>query len=42
MVITDEGIEEKGNHNQLLEKGGTYSKLWELSTGIDSGSAVFG
>ncbi len=41
MVITDEGIAERGNHEELISKNGVYSHLWKLSTGIDSGTAVF-
>lgn len=31
LVITDKGIEERGNHTQLLEKGGMYADLWNIS-----------
>ena len=37
MVITDEGIAERGTHNELIKKAGIYRNLWELSTRIDSG-----
>ncbi len=29
IVITENGIEERGNHEQLLQKGGIYSTLYE-------------
>lgn len=28
LVITDEGISERGNHQELIDKGGIYSNLW--------------
>ncbi len=31
LVITDKGIEERGSHTQLLEKGGMYADLWNIS-----------
>lgn len=30
LVLTEEGIKEKGTHEQLLELGGVYSKLYSL------------
>jgi len=29
IVLTDKGIEEQGTHNELISKGGIYSKLYE-------------
>ena len=29
IVVTGEGIEERGTHSVLMEKGGTYKKLYE-------------
>ncbi|MDZ7548003.1 ABC transporter ATP-binding protein, partial [Clostridium perfringens] len=29
LVLTDQGIEEKGSHEILLEKGGIYKELYE-------------
>ncbi len=31
LVITDEGIAERGTHEELLKKGGTYSTLWNTA-----------
>ena len=28
IVLTDEGIEERGTHEELIEKSGIYSKLY--------------
>ncbi len=30
LVLTDKGIEESGNHKELLEKGGIYSELYKM------------
>ena len=30
IVLTENGIEESGNHNELMEKGGLYSELYHL------------
>lgn len=30
LVLTDHGIEESGTHQELMEKGGAYKKLYEL------------
>ena len=35
LVLTEKGIEERGNHQELLEKGGIYAHLYELSTGLE-------
>ena len=29
LVITDEGIAERGKHNELLDKNGIYNELWQ-------------
>lgn len=29
LVITDDGIAERGNHSLLVEKGGVYAELWK-------------
>jgi len=29
LVITDEGIAERGKHKDLIEKGGIYAELWK-------------
>ena len=31
LVLTEEGIEEAGTHEELLRNGGTYSRLYELA-----------
>ncbi len=33
LVVTDKGIEERGTHESLLESGGIYSELWNVSVG---------
>ncbi|WP_312355003.1 ATP-binding cassette domain-containing protein, partial [Aminipila sp.] len=30
MVLTDNGIEEQGNHEELIEKNGIYGKLYQM------------
>lgn len=30
LVLTDKGIEEQGSHNELIEKGGIYSRLYSM------------
>ena len=31
LVVTDEGIVERGTHDELLERGGLYSSLWRVA-----------
>jgi ABC-type transport system involved in Fe-S cluster assembly, permease and ATPase components len=31
IVLTEDGIAEKGTHSELMEKDGLYKKLYELS-----------
>jgi ATP-binding cassette subfamily B protein len=31
LVLTDKGIEEEGAHEELIEKGGTYASLYQIS-----------
>ena len=38
LVLTEEGIEESGTHEELLEKGGIYHDLYTMQFG---GNAVF-
>lgn len=39
IVITDEGIQERGNHKELLEKGGIYSYYYNMQfEGLNSAS----
>jgi ATP-binding cassette subfamily B protein len=40
LVLTDDGIEERGSHDELMAAGGLYSKLYSLYTNEDSGRAV--
>ena len=35
LVLTENGIEERGNHQQLMEKNGIYAHLYQLSTGLE-------
>ena len=37
LVLTDNGIEEQGNHHELLQKGGIYAHLYEDSLPEDIG-----
>ena len=30
LVLTEEGIAEEGTHEELLEKGGVYEKLYQM------------
>ncbi len=30
LVLTEKGIEEEGTHEELLEKGGVYEKLYQM------------
>ena len=34
-VLTEDGIEEKGTHQELMQKGGLYSHLYQMYTGGD-------
>ena len=34
LVISDEGIAERGTHGELLEKGGIYAELWQGVTKV--------
>ena len=34
LVISDEGIAERGTHEELLEKGGIYAELWQGVTKV--------
>lgn len=35
LVITENGIEEEGTHNELIRKGGIYSELYKMYTAND-------
>ena len=37
LVLTENGIEEQGNHHELLQKGGIYAHLYEDSLPEDVG-----
>ena len=34
IVLTDKGVEEQGTHEELIKKGGIYSKLYSMYTSI--------
>ena len=36
IVLTDKGIEEQGTHEELLNKGGIYNKLYEISIDLEN------
>ncbi len=36
IVLTDKGIEEQGTHSELLNKGGIYKKLYDISVDLES------
>lgn len=36
IVLTDKGIEEQGTHEELLNKGGIYKKLYEISIDLEN------
>ena len=36
IVLTDKGIEEQGTHEELLQKGGIYKKLYDISVDLES------
>lgn len=36
IVLTDKGIEEQGTHSELIDKGGIYKKLYELSVDLEN------
>ena len=36
IVLTDKGIEEQGTHEELLQKGGIYKKLYDISIDLES------
>lgn len=40
LVLTEDGIEESGSHDELLSKGGLYSELYSLYTDSNSGIEV--
>ncbi|MDR2157661.1 MAG: ABC transporter ATP-binding protein/permease [Clostridiales Family XIII bacterium] len=40
LVLTDRGIEEQGDHETLMAKGGLYARLYSLYTDAGSGIAV--
>ena len=36
LVVADNGIAERGSHEELLAKGGIYAHLYQLSTGLET------
>ena len=36
IVLTDKGIEEQGTHEELLQRGGIYKKLYDISVDLES------
>lgn len=40
LVLTEQGIEEKGSHAELMAKGGLYARLYNLYTDADSGTVI--
>lgn len=42
LVLTEEGIEERGSHQELMKKGGLYSRLYNMYTQSEKGSAELG
>ena len=42
LVLTEEGIEERGSHQELMKKGGLYSRLYNMYTQSGERSAELG
>ncbi|MDR0519678.1 MAG: ABC transporter ATP-binding protein/permease [Clostridiales Family XIII bacterium] len=42
LVLTEDGIAERGSHAELMAKGGLYAGLYRLYTDVDSGTEVGG
>jgi ATP-binding cassette subfamily B protein len=40
LVLTEDGIAERGGHDELMAAGGLYSRLYQLYTDVNSGTAV--
>jgi ATP-binding cassette subfamily B protein len=40
LVLTEDGIEERGSHDELMAAGGLYSRLYRLYTDENSGTEV--
>ncbi|MDR2486581.1 MAG: ATP-binding cassette domain-containing protein, partial [Clostridiales Family XIII bacterium] len=40
LVLTEDGIEERGSHDELMEKGGLYARLYGLYSDAGSGVTV--
>jgi ATP-binding cassette subfamily B protein len=40
LVLTENGVEERGSHDELMAAGGLYSRLYQLYTDANSGTEV--
>ncbi|MDR3271752.1 MAG: hypothetical protein LBT32_09655, partial [Peptococcaceae bacterium] len=41
LVLSENGIEESGDHSTLMAKGGLYARLYNLSTDGGSGMLLY-
>jgi ATP-binding cassette subfamily B protein len=40
LVLTEDGIEERGSHGELMAAGGLYARLYRLYTDVNSGTEI--